>query len=442
MTGSKKTRLDQLLLKILGISFATILALLPIHAFVSTWGGAVIGPLLVWKSWKEILIVLLIPVVVGLCVLRPDIRKAMWGSWLNRAIAGYVILTLIMAVASSAPAEAVIAGLLLNLRFLAMFVLAEIIVVANPPWLEKFKATLAPWIIGVGVILSVFAVLQVTVIPKDFLSNFGYDKDTTIAPYLLVDQDPNALRAFATMRGPNTLAAYLLLPLAVAVVVWWHNRKAWWALGSAGLMAVALALTGSRSGWLGAAAALAALAYVTLPRKKLFTWIKFGTVPLIAVIGIVLWLAVTVPAVRLAIFHSGGNDQTESLTEGSSDKHWQAALVGIQEIVSNPLGQGVGKAGPASFYSTAPSIPEDYYIQIGQEVGVAGLALFVGISIMIAKRLWQKQQMPRALLASFIGVAVINIFLHGWADDPTAMTWWGIAGLFVAGPAAKRVQSK
>jgi hypothetical protein len=73
---------------------------------------------------------------------------------------------------------------------------------------------------------------------------------------------------------------------------------------------------------------------------------------------------------------------------------------------------------------------------------VAGLAFFVLTSAMIAKRLWQQQEMPRALLASFIGIAVINLFLHGWADDPTAMTWWGIAGLFVARPAAKRVQSK
>jgi O-antigen ligase len=325
-----------------------------------------------------------------------------------------------------------------------MFVLAEVIVVANPPWFEKFKATLTPWIIGVGVILSVFAVLQVTVIPKDFLANFGYDKDTTIAPYLLVDQDPNALRAFATMRGPNTLAAYLLLPLAVAIAVWWHNRRAWWALGSAALMMVALALTGSRSGWLGAAAALAALAYATLPRETLLRWIKFGIVPLVAVAGIVLWLAITVPAVRLAIFHSGGNDPNESLTEGSSDKHWQAALIGIQQIVSDPLGQGVGSAGPASFYNTAepPSIAEDYYVQIGQEAGVAGIAFFILISAMVAKRLWQQQDMPRALLASFIGIAVINLFLHGWADDPTAMTWWGIAGLFIARPAVKRVQSK
>lgn len=438
MARTQKTGTDQLLLKVLGVSFGVILALLPIHAFVSTWGGTAIGEILVWKSWKEILIALLIPIVVWLCVLRPDIRRGMWQSWLNRLIVAYVVLTIILALVSSASAGAVVAGLLMNLRFLAVFVLAEILLVANPPWLERLKTALTPWLIGVGVVLSVLAILQVTVIPKDFLVQFGYNKDTTIAPYLLVDQDPNALRAFATMRGPNTLAAYLLLPLALAVAVWWQNRKAWWTLGAAGLMVVALALTGSRSGWLGAAAALAVLAYATLPREKLLTWIKYGSLPLIAVVAFVFWLAVTVPAVRLAVFHSGGNGQTESLIEGSSEQHWQAAVAGIQYISSNPLGHGVGTAGPASFYNASgPLIPENYYIQIGQEVGIAGLVLFIIICVLVVRRLWQSQGMPRALLASFIGIGVINLFLHGWSDDPTAMTWWAIAGLYIGRPKQK-----
>jgi len=35
----------------------------------------------------------------------------------------------------------------------------------------------------------------------------------------------------------------------------------------------------------------------------------------------------------------------------------------------------------------------------------------------------------KLLLASFIGLSVVGLFLHVWADDPTAMTWWGLAGL-------------
>ena len=437
--------IDQLLLKVLAGALVIMLVLLPLHAFISTWGGTAIGPLLVWKSWKEILLAALVPVVVWLCVIRPDITRTVWARWYNKVIVAYVLVTIGWAVASPASSDAVIGGLLMNLRFLAMFVLAQVVIAGGAPWVEKLKNRLAVWLVACGALLAVLAILQVTIIPKDFLTQFGYNKDTTISPYLLIDDNPTALRAFATMRGPNTLAAYLLLPLAAALLLWWQNRARWWAAGSAVVMAAAIFATHSRSGWLGALATLVVLAFVALPRDKLITWLKFGTIPAIALVAAVLWLATTVPAIRLAVFHSGGNDPNESLTEGSSDQHWQATAKGAVTIVEFPLGQGVGTAGPASFYNTnqPPSIPENYYVQIGQEVGLVGLALFMVICVAVAREFWQKPGVwPRALLASFVGIAVINVFLHGWADDPTAMTWWAVAGLAIGAPVPKKVKSK
>jgi hypothetical protein len=196
----------------------------------------------------------------------------------------------------------------------------------------------------------------------------------------------------------------------------------------------ALFLTHSRSGWLGALAMVAMLAFTTLPRDKLRMWFKFGTIPALLVGGLLLWMATTIPAIRLAIFHSGGNDPNESLFEGSTGEHWQATWRGIQEVIAWPFGGGVGTAGPASFYDTHADIAENYYVQIGQEVGVLGLGLFIAINVLVAQALWrQKDTWPRALLASFVGITVINMFLHGWADDPTAMTWWGLAGIWIAG---------
>lgn len=444
---TQKARLANALVAVLAACLVIILVLLPVHAFLSTWGGTAIGPLLVWKSWKEILLALVIPLVVWVCVLRPDIARTVWRAWYNRLIAAYVVVALILALASQASSEAVIAGLLMNLRFLFIFVVAQVIVASGLPWIEKLKKQLAVWLVATGALLAVLALLQVTVIPKDFLTNFGYNKDATISPYLLIDDNPNALRAFATMRGPNTLASYLLLPLAVALVMWWKSRKQWWLAGSAVLMAAAIFVTHSRSGWLGAAAMAAMLAFVVLPRDRLLRWLKFGTVPALLVIGLLLWLATTVPAIRLAVFHSGGNDPTESLTEGSSDKHWQAAADGVADITRQPLGSGVGSAGPASFYNTnnGAIIPENYFVQIGQEAGVVGLALFVSVSVALGRELWRRRReglWPQALLASFIGIQVINIFLHGWADDPTAMTWWALAGLTLGAGKTKKVQSK
>lgn len=435
--SQKNSGVADFLLKVLAAALALILVVLPVHAFISTWGGTAIGPLLVWKSWKEILIALLVPLVVWLCFIRPDIAKTVWSRWYNKVIAGFVVLTITASVFSAASGEAVIAGFLMDLRFLAVFVLAQVIVASGAAWVEPFKKWAMYWLVASGIFLAVLAILQVTVIPKDFLTQFGYDKDVTISPYLLVDQHPDALRAFATMRGPNTLAAYLLLPLATVLVMWRQSRK-WWMIAAGALMAAAIFLSHSRSGWLGALAAMATLAFVTLPRDTLMKWLKFGTVPALIVAGLVLWLATTIPALRLAVFHSGGNDPTESLLEGSSDQHWQSTFKGIVAITQNPFGTGVGTAGPASFYNTnaTPEIPENYFVQIGQEIGAVGLALFIALSVMMWRELWQRKadMLACALLASFIGINVINIFLHGWADDPTAMTWWAIAGLVLAQP--------
>lgn len=436
-------RIDTILLNIITGAFLIIIGLLPFHAFLSTWGGTAIGPLLVWKSWKEILIALLVPVVVWLCIRRPAIARAMWGRWYNKLVAAYAVLTGVYTIFSAASSQAAIAGLLMNLRFFALFVLAQVILASGAPWLEIFKKRLTIWVVATGVILAAMAVLQVTVLPKDFLGGFGYNKDTTISPYLLVDENPDTLRAFATMRGPNTLASYLLLPLAVALLLWAQHRT-WWAAGSAGLMVAALFLTHSRSGWLGAAAMVATLAFTTLPRDKLRLWLKFGTLPALLLAAVIIWLATTIPVLRLAIFHSGGNNPEESLFEGSTGEHWQATWRGIQDIAAHPWGEGVGMAGPASFYNPSGAhIPENYFVQIGQEVGLLGLALFGTICVLVGRALWlQKGLWPPALFASFLGITLINFFLHGWADDPTALTWWGLAGLWITVSPAKNQKKR
>lgn len=431
-------RTDTFLLNVLTGIFLVIVGLLPFHAFLSTWGGTTIGPLLVWKSWKEILIALLVPLVVWLCVRRPAIAREIWSRWYNKLIAVYVGLTFVYTVFSAASSQAAIAGLLMNLRFFALFVLGQVILASGAPWVETLKKRLIVWLLATGVILSSLALLQVTVLPKDLLGGFGYNKDITISPFLLVDENPGALRAFATMRGPNTLAAYLLLPLAVAFLVWAQQRKPW-ALGSAAIMVAGLFATHSRSGWLGALAMAVTLAFTTLPREQLRRWLKFGTIPALVLAGFMFWLASTVPALRLAIFHSGGNDPGESLFEGSTGDHWQATWHGLQDIVARPFGNGIGTAGPASFYNThGTNIAENYYVQIGQEMGVVGIGVFVVISFLVGRALWaQKGLWPQALFGSFVGIALINFFLHGWADDPTAMTWWALAGLWMGSAAQK-----
>lgn len=417
---------------IINWGYVTILALLPFHAFLSTWLGTAIGPLLLWKSWKEALLVILAPLIATLLFKRRDIMSILWSRIINKLIFVYVLLSLLFTFATKASPDAAIAGLAMNLRFFAMFVLAQILVELGGTFIDRVKNKLALTLLVVSLILSFLAVVQVTILPNDFLVQFGYNKDSTIAPYILVDENPDLLRAFATMRGPNTLGAYLILPLMVAAILILKHRKKVVGYLTIILGSIAVLLTGSRSALLGLLAGFCTTFLTLLPKEKLAKWVKWGALPVVLLIVLLGYLATTVPTLRLAIFHSSPGDP--SLLEGSTNKHFEATLEGKKDVIKHPLGQGIGTAGPASFYNTndVPKISENYFVQLAQEIGVIGLGIFIAINALLFKRLWQRKTefWPSVLLASFAGLTVVNLFLHGWADDPTAMTFWAIAGLF------------
>ena len=79
-------------------------------------------------------------------------------------------------------------------------------------------------------------------------------------------------------------------------------------------------------------------------------------------------------------------------------------------------------------------LTENYYLQILHELGVIGLALFLAICVLVAKKLFKKRSntIALALLASFAGLAITNFLVHIWANEAVAYTWWGLAGVLIA----------
>lgn len=426
-------RVHQLLLRCMGASLAAIVFIMPYHAFVTTWLGTLIGPLLVWKSWKEILLALMVAAALAFLAMKRDIAVRLLRQPLVLAILAYTALHLALAVIYQHNLEPTIAGLMTNLRFLALFLVAQLIVTAAPLRAEKVRHFLTKSLLVSAVIISVFGLLQVTLLPKDFLTPFGYSDELTIAPYILIDEEEGALRAFSTLRGPNTLGMFLLLPVALLAVLAQRNYKRQYTLPALGLVLLAIAATGSRSAWIGVFVTLSVLAIVIVGRERAMRYTRRWGVASLIVISLLVLAAFEYPPLRLAIFHSNSNDPT--LTEGSTDAHLEATTAGAQDAIAHPLGRGPGQAGPASFYADVPRIAENYYVQVSQETGVIGLILFLLISFLVARKLWRASKRPHAppltlaLMASFWGIAAINILLHGWADDPTSLVWWGLAGL-------------
>lgn len=420
-----------LTLTLLG-GLGTILVLMPVHAFLSTWGGSAIGPLWAWKSWKELLLVALALLAIGWMVSRPRVFHDLARKPLVLVLSAYLLLTVLMALLNwqENGADATSAGLAMNLRYLGVAALAYLL------WrysaLEDWWLDRAVWfVMGAGVVVAVLGIVQVLVLPADFLSTFGYDKYETIAPASLIDNNPDLLRAFATLRGPNDFGAFLILPILLTVA---YARRLPIALAASmvAVMVWALALSSSRSAFLGLIAALVVYLVLRLGRKLTIRQISAGIVSLIVAAGLVLYAAVTVPSVRMAVFHSSPDDP--SLTEGSTDNHIAATLGGVQRVVDDPLGCGPGCAGPASYYGNDPKISENYVVQIAEESGVAGAGLFmatVAIAGLATYRAERFRGLGVVLVSALGGYAVIAMLLHVWADDPLSITWWMLAGALI-----------
>ena len=406
-------------------SWVMIIALMPFHAFISTWGGSTIGPLEVWKSWKEIL--LLVCLVVSLpYLIRQGRLKRFFADKLVWLVFAYAAIHLIAWAAFRPDRDAAIAGVLMNLRFLGIFLLSGVLLTFIKPTQLLRLSVLVVFLGAAGVLL--FGMWQATILPDDFLRHFGYGKDT-IAPYTTLDNNHQFIRLQSTLRGPNPLGQYLIIVGLLLLAAWRKGRElfvAGWLL----MATLLLVTTNSRSAWIGMAVALGVFGYLRLTNPKIRQAVM-GVAGGIAISGVLLiaWALPSSTFLQQTVLHNKAGD-TDA---GSTVEHFRAAERSLERIATHPLGQGPGAVGPASFYGPQSRIPENYYLQITEEVGVIGIALFIAINAMVVQRLWRRRHNRWATvwIASFAGISVVNLFLHGWADETTALIWWAIAGVLI-----------
>lgn len=415
-----------------------IVLLMPLHAFLSTWLGTAIGPLWAFKSWKEIVIGLLSLGGFIWVLINGERRHRILRDKFVLLVGAYVVLTLIVTWAQHAhlSSSALAAGLGMNLRFPLIFLIAYLTASELALPYGTLRHYALHGLMWVGAALAVLGILQVTIVPPTFLEQFGYDKATTIAPYVLIDDNPSALRAFATLRGPNDFAAFLIVPILISFLLGVMQKRRYIAPGV--IMLAALVLSSSRSAWVGTLVAVGVMLLVVFGRHVL----KNKKAILAITAGFVVGLAVVVasfsiPQLRLAVFHSSPGDS--SLTEGSTDNHWKAGWDGVKRVVAAPLGNGAGSAGPASYYGDTPRISENYYIQIAEEVGIIGLGIFLGFIGLVFARLYaaRPDTLAVVLFSAGIGLLVVGLWLHVWSDDPLGLTFFALAGMVVGATAKK-----
>lgn len=381
------------------------------------------------KSWKEI--VLGIALVLGLYLVWRNKARGRFNTPLFWLIAGFAALNVALVPVFYGGFEQTVAGLLINLRYFLFFVLVYIAVTLYP---QARRLFLGAFIAGAVVVIG-FALLQLTVLPHDVLKYIGYNQ-STILPYMTVDENMNYIRINSTLRGPNPLGAYAVIVIAVALAFWLQNtrkitKREFWIcslLGFGGALAVWASY--SRSAALGALAAVAIIIFVVYGRRiNAWMWVSFVAVGLVLSGSLVAFK--DTQFVSQVILHE---DPNEGNNVNSNDGHAESLLEGATRMLTQPFGAGIGSTGSASLLGEKPFILENQYLFVAHEAGWLGLLLFVLIYWMVLRQLWRKRKHWFALgvFTSGIGLAIVGLFLPVFADDTIGIIWWGLAAVVLA----------
>ncbi len=417
--------------------FLGLLAYAPLHILLSTWIGTSFGVLDIAKVFKDGVL------VVGfLLALTVSVKQA-WFKHVLRdrlvwLIVAYAALTVLLAAIKPTDSDAEVLGVVYNTRFLLFFLYGLLLARLFPA--KQLIQTATRVALGAGLIVVVFGIFQYLVLPNDALNHLGYSRANGVLPAFFIDEKPDLERVMSTLRDPNSLGSYLIiigmLLVAKLTVIKRQKQKVLWGLALF-LTLLCLWYTFSRSGQLGFILALGV--FVLLAQTKLKQTLLrhkklVGTVltVLIIVLGFGFVAARNTYLVQNVIFHA---DQKTVLEDPNQlrVRFWRESA---QQIVHNPEGGGPGTAGLASIRNDVQGtvLNENYYLQIGEEVGVVGLFLFLAILSRVVRRLFYQRDslIALALLASLVGLMFTNFLVHIWSNEAVAYTWWGLAGLVLA----------
>ncbi len=473
-----------------------LLVLLPWHALLITVATKLIQgpgqpPMAELAVWKEAILGIMLLLAVGEILLKNskfEIRNSKFD-----LLDGLILLIILLGIGVSLRAS--------NFEFRAFLLgikydfvpLIAFLVLRRVSWSEKFLRRAVMGLHISGGLVALYGLLT-AFLPQGFFVALGYSDlhslyvpGRPIAAFQLIGETM-IRRVQSGMSGPNQLGLWLLLPLSLGLVSWWERMKredrnekteGRWSVvlltALCLLLSLVLVLTFSRSAWIAAAVIVSTFFIGVLPRRSLKKVVP--AVGLLAVTGLLTtWLVA--PSIIARVTSSRG--------------HIEKPLEAIALMREHPLGMGLGTAGPASNRLSEPCVflqkgddaswaqahpdlcvyvgetqvqplgetcdcpllTENWYLQLGVEMGWMGLMLSVALTIMVLLKLRSaKGQGPSAkegtaslilmngVFLEFLGVSIAGLFLHAWEDAAVAFTIWilvaAIMPLNPASPAAE-----
>lgn len=408
-----------------------LLVAVPFHAFLTVWASSITGGYTAWRLWPELLLLGISLLAVIELARNPKRLSQLKTDKLFVALLCYIVVIFTWGIIGlvlgnlnwSALAQGWITDARLPVSFLAAWILA--------PHFARPTRQLWRWLIAPAILVVLFGWLQAVALPADFLKHFGYSPQT-ISATETVDQKDSYIRVQSTLRGANPLGAYLVIVISLCLIGAVSYRRYWLVFSGVGLLSLlVLYFTYSRSAYIGAIVAVLMTIWYSIKQVRWRRRIIWSAAILLVLMSSLVFIFRDNNQLQNVLFHT---DETSTASQSSNAQRGAALKAGAEDVLSNPLGEGVGTAGPASANNKVPGrIAENYFLQIGQEMGWLGLSCFVIIYGLIAHRLWLNKSRPMALalLASLVGLTLVNMLSHAWSDETLAFVWWLSAGLFL-----------
>ena len=366
----------------------------------------------------------------------------------------YLICLLIISLLQGTTLEGIIYGLRYNTEFLIAFVLVRR---AFAFWNLSFRELARVFIISGGFML--FASLLIRyVFGETILTVLGFGGQVSVwdgsGPPPIYHGIPGAavVRFQGMLEGPNQMAFFLLVYLGTYITLFFRYKK-YRFINSVIILLLVFLLTQtySRSGLLGllvGSTFLMASYFIQKIRmlRTDFSWKKIAWKKIITTL-------VLVCVGGIIVLFQFGPKFTEIITrKGSTSAHFERMYIGYVRFLEEPFGHGLGQAGPASravaevnqkpiapetldgemkrladFFSERNKdfvfntehyyIPESWYIQQLIEGGVIGFFLFICCFVAI---IFSLRKYP-VIIATILGVLVMNTFLHSFESVHTAL---------------------
>jgi hypothetical protein len=230
-------------------------------------------------------------------------------------------------------------------------------------------------------------------------------------------------RAVSVTSSPFSLADLCLITLGLALESLVRRQHGVVPYLLVCLLGLALFFSGTRADLVGAGV-IAALMLLPLAGRRERQQVRLLLV-------LVAALALLVPVV--------GKSRVSGAQGGSASAtaHTHEFAYGFTALTRHPLGTGLGTAaGTGQRFQIAQAVTSDNSVlQVGNELGVAMMVLFILLYIEVLRALGAAASeepdgaLPRGMQAVMIGLAVVGMLHHVFVYLPVAWIAWGGAGL-------------